>query len=246
MTPELIELAGDLRETSSLDAFWSRINQEFAKFGVSSIFYGALASRQQYVDNKRTKAVLWKSNHPKEWFELFGKDTFLDGELTAELCVQGHDVVLWHHDHLWQNATPEQKKRCSIERDLGLDVGFSIPLTAISRGIYGGIGVATKDLTSVEFERLWQAHSQTLLGICQMLDVGMRAEHLATMIGLSNRERECLTLLANGLRPGQIADRLGVGPGSINKYIDGGRHKLNATTRDQAVAKALIFGAITP
>jgi len=48
------------------------------------------------------------------------------------------------------------------------------------------------------------------------------------------------------LRPKQVAQQMKIGFRTVDKYINSSRKKLKARSRDQAVAKALIFNAIEP
>ena len=67
---------------------------------------------------------------------------------------------------------------------------------------------------------------------------------MSDFVGLAPRERDCLKLLAVGLRPEEIANRLGIGFRSVDKYINSARRKLKATTRDQVVVRALMLKLI--
>lgn len=53
---------------------------------------------------------------------------------------------------------------------------------------------------------------------------------------LSRRERECLTLLAQGLRTQRIAERIAISPATIEFHFKNARKKLGALTREQALA----------
>jgi PAS domain S-box-containing protein len=57
---------------------------------------------------------------------------------------------------------------------------------------------------------------------------------------LSPREREILGLLAHGLTGEQIAERLVLSPETIRTHIRNAREKLGASTRVEAVTKALL------
>lgn len=63
---------------------------------------------------------------------------------------------------------------------------------------------------------------------------------------LSTRERECLLLLAQGLRTAQIADRLGIATVTVELYCRNARKKLAAKTREQAVALAIATRQVRP
>ncbi|WP_019644174.1 response regulator transcription factor [Novispirillum itersonii] len=56
---------------------------------------------------------------------------------------------------------------------------------------------------------------------------------------LTRRERQCLTLLAKGLRVDAIAATLGTAPQTVEKQIAEARARLGARTATQAVVIAL-------
>jgi DNA-binding NarL/FixJ family response regulator len=57
--------------------------------------------------------------------------------------------------------------------------------------------------------------------------------------GLSDREREVLELLVNGLTKKEVAARLGLSVHTVTTYVRNVYEKLHVHTRSQAVAKAL-------
>ena len=61
---------------------------------------------------------------------------------------------------------------------------------------------------------------------------------------LSPRERDCLLLLAEGLRTEQIAERLGIRPVTVDLHMRNAREKLGARTREQALAVAITQGKL--
>lgn len=248
MNRQLLQLADDLRSARNLDMFWSRAHAELEKHGVGSIFYGALASAKEVESGHFSKSLIWKSSHKREFFDAFGADGAVDFDPSVEHCIVSRDILFWHGDGdaEWRSAPAALKKRVTIERDLGLHVGFSVPTSYFTPLHVGGIGAAMPEIKPGEFAKFWAAEGSQILTICGLLDAGMRQQHMASLIRLSPREKECLSWLVAGLRPDQIADRLKVGASSIEKYIYGAKFKLKAATRDHAVAKALIFNLITP
>ncbi len=63
--------------------------------------------------------------------------------------------------------------------------------------------------------------------------------------GLSPREAECLQWVARGLRTKQIAEKMRLRPVTVELYLRNARTKLDAATREQAVASAVMNGLIT-
>ena len=56
---------------------------------------------------------------------------------------------------------------------------------------------------------------------------------------LSNREKQCLTYLAQGMRLQELANKIGVSTKTAEKQITAARKKLGASTREHAVAIAV-------
>ena len=61
---------------------------------------------------------------------------------------------------------------------------------------------------------------------------------------LTRREAEVLALVARGNTTPEIADVLGIRPATVRTHVEHARDKLGATTRAEAVAKALATGQI--
>ena len=76
--------------------------------------------------------------------------------------------------------------------------------------------------------------------------VGLRAERDAGGISLTARERECLSLLARGMRNDRIAHELDVSMVTVEFHLANARRKLNSATREQALALAVQMGLVTP
>jgi DNA-binding NarL/FixJ family response regulator len=62
---------------------------------------------------------------------------------------------------------------------------------------------------------------------------------------LTKREAEVMRLVACGLQTANIAQTLKVSQSTVRTHVEHARDKLGATTRAEAVARALITGQIT-
>jgi DNA-binding CsgD family transcriptional regulator len=58
---------------------------------------------------------------------------------------------------------------------------------------------------------------------------------------LSDRERDCLTLMADGWRDKETASRIGITEATVRFHIDNARKKLGAKNRPHAVARLANF-----
>jgi len=62
---------------------------------------------------------------------------------------------------------------------------------------------------------------------------------------LSARERQCLSLAANGQTGSDIAHKLGITARTVQFHFDSIRTKLGATSRQEAIAKAVQAGIVS-
>jgi DNA-binding CsgD family transcriptional regulator len=74
---------------------------------------------------------------------------------------------------------------------------------------------------------------------------GPRPGTLANPQGLTHRELEVLSLLAEGLRNAEIADRLSTSPRTIEHHVSGVLMKLTARSRAEAVRRAFELGLLS-
>lgn len=62
--------------------------------------------------------------------------------------------------------------------------------------------------------------------------------------GLTEREREILELVAEGLSSKQVAQHIGIAPRTVDRHIENLRHKMGARNKSHLVAKAVAFGTL--
>ena len=103
--------------------------------------------------------------------------------------------------------------------------------------------------SSNEFTQLLEDRGPLLRLITQAASVTIEAllhDELVPKATLSQRERECLLWLAKGLQGESIAFAMNVTVDTVQFHLANARRKLNARTREHALAKAIIGGMISP
>jgi DNA-binding CsgD family transcriptional regulator len=124
--------------------------------------------------------------------------------------------------------------------------GFGIPVRTCENQVFGGWMFSSREPEKT-FHMLiadhgHEAHLAGLLAYERMISLGLG--HEANEKRLSGREREVLLWLCAGYRVSMIADKLGVSESAVNLYLKNARAKLDAKTREQAVARAIFSGQI--
>ena len=66
----------------------------------------------------------------------------------------------------------------------------------------------------------------------------------ADFVALTDREREVLQCIAQGLSSKQCAQQLGIAPRTVERHVENLRNKLNARNKPHLVAKAIAGGHI--
>lgn len=88
-----------------------------------------------------------------------------------------------------------------------------------------------------------------LVGLVHLFHAGAVGElirHRHNVQPLSSRERDCLQLIAQGLRVDAIGDRRVIATVTVELHLRSARRKLGAKTTAEAVARALVHQQIPP
>lgn len=164
-------------------------------------------------------------------------DPFLDHCLTAPGPVATGEDYLADYGYL----TDRGRALIQAAGEDGFRAGFSVgsPGHLMGRAIGWNVG---SSLRRAEVEKIRKEKEPVirlaLLAVQDRLDGGTGTACL------SPRERECLGLVADGLRIKAIAAELGIRPVTVELHLANARRKLGAANREQAVA--LAFGLRAP
>ena len=112
----------------------------------------------------------------------------------------------------------------------------------------GAIGYLLKDVSAAELGRaIRDAHAGRVTLSPEVTQSLVEAASLPPTPGLdlTEREREVLALLIDGLSNVQIAGRLTVSPSTIKSHVSNILAKLGAASRTEAVATALRYHIIS-
>lgn len=180
-------------------------------------------------------------------FELVGEAK--TGEQAVRMCEQYQpDVVLM--DLIMPGMGGTEATRLIREKSLKVQV---LALTSfkereqVKAAIQAGaIGYLLKDISADDLaQAIRQAHAGKPALAPEAAEILMQAvRNPEVRLGddLTEREREVLTLLVNGLNNQQIADRLVVSLSTAKSHVSNVLSKLQATTRTEAISYALKHG----
>lgn len=220
---------------------WDAIQDYFAQYGFDRVIYADLRGRAPVI-----------------------LDTYPDGfgQYYADVCNPRDDPFFRYccsklssqetgADYLHQYDYLDGNERQVIltARESGMRAGFSCTFHKADQHGMGGWNIGST-LSRSEVEAIRKEHGDSLriasLYAHERMNVLRACDDDEMCLALSPREHDCLAYLAAGLRTQQIADRLGIKPVTVELHVRGARTKLNAQTREQAVAKAISRGLLMP
>lgn len=139
-----------------------------------------------------------------------------------------------------------QKEFLEHTRDLGVASALAVPVRTRDQHEFGGWIIGNmEELDTVEkLYMSFGAELQLAALLAYEWIVALQQHERKSKSKLSPRERECLSWLSLGLRVAAIADKLKISESAVNLYITNARIKLDAKTREQAVARAILNGDI--
>jgi len=133
-------------------------------------------------------------------------------------------------------------------RSYGFRSGFVVPLADVITGNMGRFMIGSS-LGGREAKILLGEQKDVYQLIMMLADEYLKllpSQEQIDALHVSKRELECLLWLANGDRVDRIADRLKITNATVNLHFANVKRKLGASTREQALVKAIRFGIIKP
>ena len=246
MDRRTLDLIDSLPSALGDERWWETCLGGLRSLGVESVCYVARPFAGGTVEHGLTASSFIRSTHPDEWARAVLDTGGLDQDVTAVRAFGGTDVVPWHDESLWDDASAEQRRINDLENELGLRVGVTLSLGRGAFGTTSGIGLCTPHVRAESFDAYRKEHAVGMQALAALLEGGLAGERSKLMVKLSPRERDVMTLLAAGFRPDEIARRLHRSPKTINNVVEQAKRRLKACTRDHAVAKAVWLGLVTP
>jgi len=143
-------------------------------------------------------------------------------------------------------ATSKHQAMFDYASSTGMQGGFAVPVRTSDCELFGGWSFGSSEsvenIDRLHHEFSKDIHLASVLAYERMVVVGVTKRDFQPV--LSNREKECLRWLCAGLRVSMIANKLSISESAVNLYISNAKHKLDAKTREQAIARAILGGEI--
>ena len=179
-----------------------------------------------------------------EWAVHYVQQGYIRVDPVVSGCFQRFHPVDWKQLD-WSGK--QQRKFLDEAVDAGVGTqGTSVPI----RGPNGQFALftATTEDTDDNWRTFNRERLRDLILIAHFFNQKAleirQGSDAASVLRLSPREIDALTMLAIGYSRAQAADRLAISEHTLRVYIESARSKLGAANTTHAVAKALLLGLI--
>jgi len=208
-------------------------------FGLEYLFAGSLSME---ISGSGQPPVFFMSKTPEKWEEVYLANGYLYIDPGVEYATRMTRSFRWAE--CYEHATQEQLRYRSEMQTLGLNYGIVFPMHH-TVGCTGAVVFASKH------------HFDLAPMIKTQLEIVARCafEKLESLIGrpestniikLSEREREILTLVAQGKTNWEVGKILEFSEYSVRDYLKDVSRRLNTSNRTHTVTRAIQMGLISP
>lgn len=191
---------------------------------------------------KPDRAAYVFQNYPEEWIAHFSAQRYHLIDPVYRAAEKGTGEFLWTDPDFLQQLSWRQRRILSEAREFGLRHGRTHSLASMLPGR------ASASLVTREPDMPEDVYAAGKL-------INVVVHHRAAQICIASaprfaelrrRERQCLELFASGLVDAEIAHGLELSAATVRRHIERARVRLGASTRIQAVARAIASGQIKP
>jgi len=183
----------------------------------------------------------WSTTYPLAWQSRYLSQNYLEIDPVIATALHKDSPVVWDDD-----SFESQRAFWEDARAYGVRYGWAMAMhgrageTGLISLARSGTALSAAELAETEAKLVWLAH--TANGVMGNLVAQKRLS--ATVVELTEREREVLRWTAVGKTSAEIAVILGISSRTVNFHITTVMLKLDAVNRTQAVIKAVMSGLL--
>ncbi len=240
----LIDLVDAFQSAEDDAERWEVGNKAASSIGAKSLLIGA------FRENELLPA--WaRANIDKDWGAYYRENAFYEADLVLLNRLSG---TLFTAHRSGSTAAGEGVSAKTVDWCHGLrDAGYG---GHIIRTFAGPTGLAQTLVSflpaSEDSDDAFKMNNSLVTGIAALVSAYIGPPTTDENAGnficgyqeLSTREREVLSLLAEGMNTGRIAEKLGLAEVTVHKHFKGARLKMRAANREQTLALAMVRNQI--
>lgn len=202
--------------------------------------YVALSSHVDPMDPPPGAVMVLR--YPTAWVEHYSSEGLQHIDPVFVAASRRTDPFSWDEGRFLASLTAPQLRMLSEGREVGVGGGLTIPIRG-SDAIPASCSLVP-DPDGVDPDHVRLAEAMAIFAHERLRQL-YSAAVLEGTHRLTDRERQCLMLVARGKSDWVISSLLGVSEGAVNRTIERAKKRLGVATRTQAIVRALHAGEFT-
>ena len=189
------------------------------------------------------------ANYEKEWVDYYFEENYHLIDPVVHIGKQNKKSFLWSDTWHGVELNKKQKQLFNEANDYGVGTGIGIPIFSPyhSDGMVSLVSSSIKnddELLKIVEGSTAEIHLLSVYFQQMAHYFIVRDKITIHSVPLKQREKDCLKWAASGKTNSEIAQILGISIKTVEAHFSNCYRKLNAISREQAVAKAIITKAI--
>jgi len=227
----------------TVDQVWNAHVEKMAEYGFDRLLYGYTRFRNGESLGDLRDAIILTNHSPEYMREYIDRGLYRHGPL---LCWALNNVgpVSWRRLSEWEAAGqlgPKSRAVLRLNRGMGLLAGYTISFKEVSPRYGGAIGLCARPgLDQDAVDTIWERSGEEILTINNVTHLRLTQLPHPGSRHLTPRQREVLEWVADGKTTQDVAELLGLTPGTVEKHLRRARDVLDAETTAQAILKAIM------
>ncbi len=245
MTPiRCCELVDALSKASTVETLHEICAEFCLSFEFDHFIYGA-----QLPTSLAKPSYIYISGYPAEWRRHYDEHGYLGIDPVVSHCARYTTPLVWTDlEGSIEHNTPARRVMHEAA-DFGLRSGFSFPVHA-NVGGFAILSIVSDELARNSSARTKETLPSGQLFVTHLHEAVRRIfsqDGLAiSRVKLTNREQQCLLWAAEGKTTWETSKILGVSERTVVFHIQNASQKLQVNNRQQAVARSISLGLISP
>ena len=231
LTDAAFEFIEDLDKQTDTASLLNSFQNLISKYGFSGYCIGDPSNPHVYRKDR-----VWCVTWPEGWLKRFADQRYQLVDPLIRHMGTTSEPFRW--SDVRPSAGPAALQVLDEATEFGMNDGFALPIYGTD-GAMIGVTVAAQHY---ELDKRDEAalHMAAIYFHAKFSRFRMRNPPIPKVSKLTSRGRECLSWVASGKTDWEISQILNISEQTAHEYVQNAITKLNATTRAQAVAVAML------
>jgi len=185
------------------------------------------------------------TNYPAEWQATYIAENLVNLDPVLLAAQQTNIGFLWEHMDRLITLTPQHRKILERARDLGIGDGYTVPANVPGES-FGSCNFAVTPSRKIDLDMIPMAQlfGSFAFNAARQLAKRTLEKRSVGPVRLTERQLQCIALLARGKTDWEIAQLLGISEQTVKQHITEARSRYGVSKRVQLVTWVLFDGAL--